>query len=150
MWERNQLSWHMSQGMESLSHLSTGGGGNGQRHSKYKDPQGKAVKCLRITNGGPGVVVHAFNPSTREAEAGGFLNSRPAWSTKWVPGQQGYTEKPYLENKTKQKSINFKFYSLFRRMLTVRHQIKSNLTHPEKLNRCRLHLKADKSLRYTS
>jgi hypothetical protein len=29
----------------------------------------------------PGVVVHAFNPSTREAEAGGFLSSRPAWST---------------------------------------------------------------------
>jgi hypothetical protein len=28
-----------------------------------------------------GVVVHAFNPSTQEAEAGGFLSSRPAWST---------------------------------------------------------------------
>jgi hypothetical protein len=37
----------------------------------------------------PGVVAHAFNPSTREAEAGGFLSSRPAWSTKWVPGQPG-------------------------------------------------------------
>jgi major histocompatibility complex class I len=30
----------------------------------------------------PGMVVLAFNPSTREAEAGGFLSSRPAWSTK--------------------------------------------------------------------
>jgi hypothetical protein len=30
----------------------------------------------------PGVVVHAFNPSTLEAEAGGFLSSRPAWSIK--------------------------------------------------------------------
>jgi hypothetical protein len=30
----------------------------------------------------PGVVVHAFNPSTWEAEAGGFLSSRLAWSTK--------------------------------------------------------------------
>ena len=29
-----------------------------------------------------GVVVHTFNPSTREAEVGGFLSSRPAWSTK--------------------------------------------------------------------
>jgi hypothetical protein len=29
-----------------------------------------------------GVVVHVFNPSTREAEAGGFLSLRPAWSTK--------------------------------------------------------------------
>jgi hypothetical protein len=28
------------------------------------------------------VVVHAFNPSTWEAEAGGFLSLRPAWSTK--------------------------------------------------------------------
>jgi hypothetical protein len=34
-------------------------------------------------------VAHAFNPSTREGEAGGFLSSRPAWSTKWVPGQPG-------------------------------------------------------------
>jgi hypothetical protein len=29
-----------------------------------------------------GMVVHAFNPSTREAEAGGFLSLRPVWSTK--------------------------------------------------------------------
>jgi hypothetical protein len=28
-----------------------------------------------------GVVVHAFKPSTWEAEAGRFLSSRPAWST---------------------------------------------------------------------
>jgi hypothetical protein len=28
-----------------------------------------------------GVVVHAFNPNTWEAEAGGFLSSRLAWST---------------------------------------------------------------------
>ena len=38
------------------------------------DPAQKDVK--------PGVVVHAFNPSTWEAEAGCFLSSRPAWSTK--------------------------------------------------------------------
>jgi hypothetical protein len=30
----------------------------------------------------PGMVVHAFDPSTREAETGGFLSLRPAWSTK--------------------------------------------------------------------
>jgi hypothetical protein len=29
-----------------------------------------------------GVVAHASNPSTREAEAGGFLSLRPAWSAK--------------------------------------------------------------------
>ena len=33
------------------------------------------------------VVAHAFNPSTREAETGGSLSSRPAWSTERVPGQ---------------------------------------------------------------
>jgi hypothetical protein len=33
------------------------------------------------------VVTNAFNPSTWEAEAGGFLSLRPAWSTEWVPGQ---------------------------------------------------------------
>jgi hypothetical protein len=29
-------------------------------------------------------VVHTFNPNTWEAEAGRFLSSRSAWSTKWV------------------------------------------------------------------
>jgi hypothetical protein len=33
------------------------------------------------------VVVHAFDPSTQEAEASGSLSSRPAWST--VPEQPG-------------------------------------------------------------
>ena len=28
------------------------------------------------------LVAHAFNPSTREAEVGGSLSLRPAWSTK--------------------------------------------------------------------
>jgi hypothetical protein len=45
---------------------------------------------------------------TREAEAGGFLSSRLAWSTKWVPGQPGlYIET--LSRKTKQnktKNVN--------------------------------------------
>jgi hypothetical protein len=30
----------------------------------------------------PGVVAHASNPSTQEAEAARFLSARPAWSTK--------------------------------------------------------------------
>jgi hypothetical protein len=33
-----------------------------------------------------GVVPHTFYPSNREAESGS-PNSRPAWSTQWVPGQ---------------------------------------------------------------
>ena len=35
------------------------------------------------------VVAHVFYPSTWETEAGGFLSSRPAWSTECVLGQPG-------------------------------------------------------------
>ena len=44
---------------------------------------------FKINSEEMGVVEHAFNPSTWEAEAGGFLSSKPAWSTEWVPGQPG-------------------------------------------------------------
>jgi hypothetical protein len=44
----------------------------------YCQPQKKINAILKNTL----VVAHAFNPSTWEAEAGGFLSSRPAWSTK--------------------------------------------------------------------
>jgi hypothetical protein len=51
------------------------------------------------------VVVHTFNPSTREAEAGGFLSSRPAWSTKWVPGQPWlHRENPVLKKQTNKQT----------------------------------------------
>jgi hypothetical protein len=49
------------------------------------------------------VVAHAFNPSTWEAEAGGFLSSRPAWSTKCVPGQPGLHRKTLSWKNKKQK-----------------------------------------------
>jgi hypothetical protein len=53
------------------------------------------------------VVVHAFNPSILEAEAGGFLSSRPAWSTKWVPGQPGlHRETLFWTNKQSNKQTN--------------------------------------------
>jgi hypothetical protein len=44
--------------------------------------RGQTPKPTFKKKGGPGMVAHAFNPSTREAEAGGFLSSRLAWSTK--------------------------------------------------------------------
>jgi hypothetical protein len=47
------------------------------------------------------MVAHAFNPSTREAEAGRFLSLRPAWSTEWVPGQPGL-HRETLSRETKQ------------------------------------------------
>jgi hypothetical protein len=51
------------------------------------------------------MVAHAFNPGTWEAEAGGFLSSRPAWSTKWVPGQPKlYRETLSWKNKNKNKT----------------------------------------------
>jgi hypothetical protein len=40
-----------------------------------------ALQIIRIKTLSWVVVAHAFNPSTREAEAGRFLSSRPAWST---------------------------------------------------------------------
>jgi hypothetical protein len=51
------------------------------------------------------MVVHAFNPSTQEAETGGFLRLRPAWSKNEFQDNLGYTEKPYFENPKIQKSI---------------------------------------------
>jgi hypothetical protein len=51
------------------------------------------------------MVVHSFNPSTREAEAGGFLSSRPAWSTKWVPGQPGLHRETLSQKKKKKKKL---------------------------------------------
>jgi hypothetical protein len=60
------------------------------------------------------VVAHDFNPSTWEAETGGFLSSRPAWSTKWVPGQPGLyretlsqTNKQTNKQQQQQKQINY-------------------------------------------
>jgi hypothetical protein len=38
-------------------------------------------KKRRRRRRGRAVVAHPFNPSTGEAEAGGFLSSRPTWST---------------------------------------------------------------------
>ena len=54
------------------------------------------------------MVVHAFNASTHEAEAGRSLSSRLAWSTEQIPGQPGLLHKETLSKKinkqtTKQK-----------------------------------------------
>ena len=62
----------------------------------------KVFKHL-INNLYPGVVAHAFNTSTWEAEAGGSLSSRPVWSTELVPGhprlhKEALSEKKQLTN----------------------------------------------------
>jgi hypothetical protein len=51
----------------------------------------------------PGVVVHAFNPSIWEAEAGGFLSSSQPGLQSEFQDSQGYTEKPCLEKPKKKK-----------------------------------------------
>jgi hypothetical protein len=48
-----------------------------------------------------GVVAHAFNPSTREAEAGGF-RGQPGLQSEFQDSQ-GYREKPCLEKQKTKK-----------------------------------------------
>ena len=48
------------------------------------------------------VVAHAFNPSTWEAEAGGFLR-QPGLQSEFQDSQ-GYTEKPCLEKQTNKQT----------------------------------------------
>jgi hypothetical protein len=50
----------------------------------------------------PGVVAHAFSPSTWEAEAGGFLSSRTARATQRNPVSKKY--KIQKKKKKKKKS----------------------------------------------
>jgi hypothetical protein len=46
-------------------------------HTYYKTKQNKNKKQKNCQ----AVVANTFNPSAQEAEAGGFLSWRPAWST---------------------------------------------------------------------
>jgi hypothetical protein len=63
-------------------------------------------------------VAHTFSPCALEAEAGGFLSLRPAWSTEWVPGQPGLHRETLSrknknnnkKKKTKKKSYKIDFY----------------------------------------
>jgi hypothetical protein len=68
------------------------------------------------------VVAHVFNPSTWEAEAGGFLSSRTAWSTESVPEQPGI-HRETLFRKTQKKKIKVKKYT-FSMMQDIRMQYK--------------------------
>jgi hypothetical protein len=53
----------------------------------------------------PGVVAHAFNPSTWEAEAGGFwVRGQPGLESEFQDSQ-GSTHKPCLKKKKKSSSL---------------------------------------------
>jgi hypothetical protein len=54
------------------------------------------------------VLVHAFDPSTWEAEEGGFLSSRQPGLQSEFQDSQGYAEKPVLENKQTNKQTKIK------------------------------------------
>ena len=58
--------------------------------------------CATYRN--PVFVVHAFNPSTQEAEAGGSLSLRPIWSTE-QPGQPGLLRETLSQKTKKQNKI---------------------------------------------
>lgn len=53
-----------------------------------------------LTDKSQAVVVHIFDPSTGEVEAGGSPGSSLAQSTELVKGQPGYTKKPCFEKPT--------------------------------------------------
>ena len=50
------------------------------------------------------MVAHAFNPSTREAEAGGFLSQGQPDQQSEFQDTQGYTKKPCLEKQTSKQT----------------------------------------------
>jgi hypothetical protein len=99
------------------------------------------------------VVAHAFNPSTRKAEAGGFLSSRQPGLQSEFQESQGYIEKPCLEkqkqNKTKRKDklcINSPFVFLLtlvkeddatsagKRLAEKRPRVKGHLEKEQKIS----------------
>ena len=70
-------------------------------------------------------MAHTFNPKTREAETGGFLILRPAWSIEWVPGQPGIyretlslkTSKQANKQTNKIRIIHFLFSHIYKPIL---------------------------------
>ena len=83
-------------------------------HSSLSATPSQALSFVLPCEGGPQsfhllrpidlqvVIAHAFNSSAQEAEAGGSLRSRPAWSTEQVPVQPGLCRETLTQNKTKQ------------------------------------------------
>ena len=54
------------------------------------------------------MVVLALNPSIREAEVGGFVSFRPAWSTEVASGQTKIHSETKTKNNNKKKTTTTK------------------------------------------
>jgi hypothetical protein len=76
------------------------------------------ILFLKKKNSSQAVVVQAFNPSTREAEAGRSLSSRPAWPTELVPGQPGLQRNSVSKKKKNKKKQNKQKTPLSRRQIS--------------------------------
>ena len=73
-----------------------------------------AIELVRIllllkTNFCQVEVVHIFNPSTREAEAGSSMNRRPAWTIELVPGQSRLSKIKTKQNTPPPKKTDLKY-----------------------------------------
>jgi hypothetical protein len=98
---RKMCCWRPSSDTYKMYKLLT----HRQISQSFWDQISQSDKCNKKSLHCWAVVVHAFNPSTWEAEAGRFLSSRPAWSTEWVPGWPGL-HRETLSRKTKQTNKN--------------------------------------------
>ena len=54
-------------------------------------------------------MTHAGNPWNQEAEAGGSLSLRPAWSTKRAPEQPGMPRETHLKNNKQINNITIQY-----------------------------------------
>jgi hypothetical protein len=85
------------------------------------------------------MVVHTFDPSTWETEAGRFLSSRPVWSTDEFQDSQGYTEKPCLEKPRKKKKEFIKRSLKIKSSHTVEEEIYKRTPTQNKRTTPRIH-----------
>jgi hypothetical protein len=82
-----------------------GWGGRGERGERGKRGERERGMENKKENTPLGGVVHAFNPSTQEAEAGRGVPGQPGLQSEFQDSQ-GYTEKPCLKNKNKKPLKN--------------------------------------------
>jgi hypothetical protein len=90
------LSWNTRMNMRCLQWCSPPCNGEAP-HTRTKNGRKKRMASE------PGEVAHAFNPSTREAEAGRFLSSRTARATQRNPVLKNQKKKKKKKKKRKKE-----------------------------------------------